>query len=171
MSEEVIKPVSVFDLVKIMTSTERKWSDLNDAEKKATEPFMIIMILSMHPDLLEIVNEFQRYAISSDLKPKEVYSFFNDILPKRSYYSPWVKGKNENSYSSVLIDVISAEYECSKSQAYEYLDLLTSINNIDAIIKIVSKYGYTESEIEAILLNKSLPKPKAPKKVATKKKK
>lgn len=171
MSDIAVKTINCFDLVKIMTSTERKWSDLNDAEKKATEPFMIIMILSMHPDLLEIVNEFQRYAISSELKPKDVYSFFNDILPKRSYYSPWVKGKNESSYSSVLIDVVSAEYECSKSQANEYLDLLTGINNIEAIIKIVSKYGYTESEIEAILLNKSLPKPKAPKKVATKKKK
>lgn len=171
MSDIEVKSITVFDLVKIMTSTERKWSDLNDAEKKATEPFMIIMILSMHPDLLEIVNEFQRYAISSELKPKDVYSFFNDILPKRSYYSPWVKGKNESSYSSILIDVVSAEYECSKSQANEYLDLLTGINNIEAIIKIISKYGYTESEIEAILLNKSLPKPKAPKKVATKKKK
>ena len=162
MSEEVIKPVSVFDLVKIMTSTERKWSDLNDAEKKATEPFMIIMILSMHPDLLEIVNEFQRYAISSDLKPKEVYSFFNDILPKRSYYSPWVKGKNENAYSNVLIDVISAEYECSKSQAYEYLDLLklgTSLNGASILknlktsaeIQITQKSQIDIGPMEAVI--------------------
>jgi hypothetical protein len=160
--------VSVFDLVKIMTTTERKWSDLTDEEKKATEPFMIIMILSMHPALLDLVNDFQRYAISSDLRPQEVYTFFNDLLPKGSYYSPWIKSKKESAYSELLLGIMSEEYGCSKSQAYEYLDLLTSSNKIEAIVKIVSKYGYSDAEVEAIILNKAIPKTK-PKKVATKK--
>jgi hypothetical protein len=63
---------------------------------------------------------------------------------------------------------MSEEYGCSKSQAYEYLDLLTSSNKIEAIVKIVSKYGYSDAEVEAIILNKAIPKTK-PKKVATKK--
>jgi hypothetical protein len=162
------KKVTVFDIVKIMTTTERKWSDLSDEEKNVVEPFMIIMILSMHPDLLEICNEFQRYAISSDLSPREVYTFFNELLPKRSYYSTWIKGTKDSSYNDHLISLIAQEYECSKTQAYEYLNILTESNNIEAIVKIVSKYGYTEAQVEAIILNKTIPTAK-PKKVAAKK--
>ena len=162
------KRVSVFDLVKIMTTTTRKWSDLSDEERNATEPYMIIMILSMHPDLLELCNEFQRYAISSELSPKEVYTFFNELLPKRSYYSPWIKGVKDSAYNEHLIDIIAQEYECSKTQASEYLSILTDSNNIEALVKIVSKYGYNEQQVEAIILNKAVPTAK-PKKVATKK--
>lgn len=162
--------VSVFDLVKTMTSTEKRWSDLTEEEQKATEPYMIVMILSMHPELLDICNEFQRYAISSQLTPKEVYSFFNDILPKRNYYSPWIKSKKENQYSDLLISLFTKEYLCSRSEAEEYLDLLFSTNKLESVIKVVSKYGYSEAEIEAMILNKPLPKSK-PKKVTTKKSK
>jgi len=168
MAEQENKRVSVFNIVKVMTTTERKWSDLSDEEKNAVEPFMIIMILSMHPDLLEICNEFQRYAISSDLSPREVYTFFNELLPKRSYYSTWIKGTKDSAYNDHLTSLIAQEYECSKTQAYEYLNILTESNNIEAIVKIVSKYGYTEAQVEAIILNKTIPTAK-PKKVAAKK--
>ena len=168
MAEQENKRVSVFDLVKIMTTTERKWSDLSDEERNAVEPYMIIMILSMHPDLLDLCNEFQRYAISSDLTPREVYTFFNELLPQRSYYSTWIKGTKDNTYSDHLIGLIAQEYECSKSQASEYLSILTESNNIEAIVKIVSKYGYTEAQVEAIILNKPVPVAK-PKKAASKK--
>jgi hypothetical protein len=161
---------TVFDLVKIMTSTDRRWVDLTEEEKKATEPYMIIMILSMHPDLLDICNEFQRYAISSQLTPKEVYGFFNDVLPKKSYYSTWIKNKKESSYNELLIGIFAKEYVCSRSQAEEYLDLLFNTNNLEGVVKVVSKYGYSEAEVEAIILNKPLPKSK-PKKVTTTSKK
>jgi hypothetical protein len=163
------KKVTVFDIVKIMTTTERKWSDLSDGEKNVVEPFMIIMILSMHPDLIDICNEFQRYAISTQLTPREVYMFFNELLPKGSYYSPWIKSKKESSYNELLIGVFAKEYKCSLSQAEEYLDLLFNTNKLEAVIKVVSKYGYSEAEVEAIILNKPLPKSK-PKKVTTTKK-
>ena len=162
------KRVSVFDLVKIMTTTSRKWSDLSDEERAATEPYMIIMILSMHPDLLELCNEFQRYAISSELSPREVYTFFNELLPKRSYYSPWIKGSKDSAYNEQLTNIIAQEYECSKTQAAEYLNIFVESNNIEALVKIVSKYGYNEAQVEAIILNKAVPTAK-PKKTATKK--
>lgn len=165
MSEQ--KKISVFDLVKIMTTTNKKWSDLSDEEKSATEPYMIIMILSMHPDLLEICNEFQQYAISSNLTPKEVYSFFNELLPKGSYYSPWIKSKKESTYSELLKGIFAKEYQCSTYQAEEYLDLLIGLNKVESIVKVVSKYGYSEAEVEAIILNKPIPKSK-PKKVTKK---
>jgi hypothetical protein len=163
------KKITPFDIVKIMTTTTKKWSDLTEEEKSAVEPFMIIMILSMHPDLLEICNEFQRYAISSQITPKEVYTFFNELLPKGSYYSPWIKSKKESAYNELLIGVFAKEYQCSRSQAEEYLDMLFSLDKLDAVLKVISKYGYSEEEIEAIILNKPLPKNK-PKKVKTKKK-
>jgi hypothetical protein len=163
------KKVTVFDIVKIMTTTERKWSDLTEDEQKATEPFMIIMILSMHPDLIDICNEFQRYAISTQLTPREVYMFFNELLTKQSYYSPWIKNKKESSYNELLMGIFAKEYKCSLSQTEEYLDLLFNANKLEAVIKVVSKYGYSEAEVEAIILNKPLPKSK-PKKVATTKK-
>lgn len=162
--------VSVFDLVKIMTTTNKKWSDLTEDEQKATEPYMIIMILSMHPDLIDICNEFQRYAISTQLTPREVYTFFNELLPKKSYYSTWIKSKKESSYSELLMGIFAKEYKCSLSQAEEYLDLLFNSNKLESIVKVVSKYGYSEAEVEAIILNKPLPKTK-PKKVTTTKKK
>jgi hypothetical protein len=163
------KKITPFDIVKIMTTTNKKWSDLSDEERGAVEPYMIIMILSMHPDLLEICNEFQRYAISSQITPREVYTFFNELLPKANYYSTWIKSKKENLYSEHLIGVFSKEYQCSKRQAEESLNMLFEANKLDAVVRVVSKYGYSEEEVEAIILNKPLPKNK-PKKVKTKKK-
>jgi hypothetical protein len=66
--------------------------------------------------------------------------------------------------------IFAKEYVCSRSQAEEYLDLLFNTNNLEGVVKVVSKYGYSEAEVEAIILNKPLPKSK-PKKVTTSSKK
>lgn len=169
MEEIEIKKVTIFEIFKILTETDKTWEQLSDGEKKAFNPFMITELLSMIPEFIEISNEFQRYAISSSIQPRDVYRFYKDIIPKGRYSFKWIKAINNDIFGKQLVDIFTREYECSRQEAKEYLELFMSIDRLDLIVKVVSKYGFTESQVESIILNKDIKPIKAKKE--TKKKK
>ena len=100
----------------------------------------------MDKDFLEIVNYFQKYSIGT-LEPREVYKWYCDMLPKGKRFNKYIKGKKDKKYNTELIDIMVTNFECSKSQVKDYLDLIAK----DELIEILEKYGMNEKTIKRLL--------------------
>ena len=94
--KKVTKNKGLFDHITHITQRQTKgyWDSLNETEKKQWSNYMIHRFLSMKMDYVEVVNELQRY----NLKPKELYKLYTNILPKKKEWLRYVKGKKTMKY-------------------------------------------------------------------------
>ena len=82
---------SLFDHIKEITSVQKPnyWDTLSDGDKKTWSNYMVHRFLSMKMDWVELVNELQKY----NLKPKELYKIYTNILPKGKQWLKYIKGE------------------------------------------------------------------------------
>jgi hypothetical protein len=140
---------SPWDFIKDLTSKKTKWEDISESDRKAFSPYMNDLVLSMDPDLLPIVNYFQKYTIEV-LKPREVYKLYRDILPTKIGYSKYIKATKAEKYTPELVDIISKYYLVSKRISIEYIDMMSK----EELESVVAKYGKTKKEITQIMKGK-----------------
>lgn len=145
------KTKTLFDHLEGITYKKTKWSELSESDTKTFSVYMINRFLSMNPDLTEFVNDLQRYSLTV-LSPKEVYSLYLDVLPKKKLFFKYIKASKEERYDSNLIQLISKHYECNKSESISALDIFFMTPEYKSELRsIISKYGYTEKEMDKLL--------------------
>ena len=110
---------------------------------------MINRFLSMKSDWIEIINEVQKYPISS----KELYRVYRDIFPRKSQFLKYVKGKRNMAYQQWLIDIIVKHYDVSRVEAVSYLETyyLTEQGKQE-LLTILQSYGLDPKEIKKLNL-------------------
>ena len=146
-----MKTKSLFDHITHITQKQTKnyWDDLNDADRKTWSNYMIHRFLSMKMDYVEVVNELQRY----NLKPKELYKLYTNILPKKKEWLRYVKGKKTMKYQKWLLELVAKYYESSINEAHDYLEIYYSSEQGKADLKsILQKYGIEPKEIKKLNL-------------------
>jgi hypothetical protein len=143
------KPATIFDFINGMTHEKRDWSDYTETDHKKFSPFIVNRWLSMRMDLIEIINELQRYTIGL-LTPKDTYRLYHGILPAQRTFAKYIKGKKEDKYEKQLVIQIADHYQVSQLEAIDYIDLLSK----DSCSSLLSLYGYTEKEIKKLLKGK-----------------
>ena len=144
------KDFTIFDHIGNITDKKLSISKYSEKNLKSWSTYIINRWLSMNMELIDIVNEFQKYTIGI-LGPKETYQLYYDILPKKKYYSKYVKGKKQDKFNKELVDIFSKHYMCSKDDAIEYLDLLTVSGKLSDIERIIKLYGKNDKEVKALL--------------------
>ena len=137
------KPKTIFDHLAGITFKKTKWESLNEADRKSFSPYIINRWLSMSPQLIEIVDMFQKYTIGS-LSKEHVYKLYYDILPKQKYFSKYIKGKKSNKFNTELVNLLREYFQASKREIEDLIPLLKH----DDIISILKKYGKTEKEVK-----------------------
>ena len=144
-------PATLFDHLKFITSNKKKWEDLSEVDKKSFSPYMINRYLSMNKDLTELINAFQHLTIGV-MKPREVYKFYYDVLPKMSFYVKYVTGKKSNKFEPELVNLIKHHYSISLDEATEYLELyFMDETSMTKLINLITKDGKEEKEIKKML--------------------
>jgi hypothetical protein len=140
------KSKTLFDHInEIRTGKNPKYFEtLSESDKKTWSNYMVCRFLSMQPELVEYMNEIQRY--SGILQPKEYYKVLIEIVPNGRIFYPYIKSKSEK-YNSELLKLLSVHFQDSQRNILEYLSLLTK----EDVVGIVSKYGYTEKQIKDML--------------------
>ena len=138
--------MTIFDWINQILVKKTHWNEFTEDEQKKFSPFIINRWLSMDKDFLEIVNFFQKYSIGT-LEPREVYKSYCDMLPKGKRFNKYIKGKKDKKYNTELIDIMVINFECSKSQVKDYLELIHK----DELIEILEKYGMNEKTIKRLL--------------------
>ena len=123
------------------------WDTLTESDKKTWSNYMIHRFISMKTDWIEVANEIQRYW---ELKPKNLYQFYTDILPKGRTFLRYTKSKKKSKVEKWAMKHLVDYFECSEREVEEHLELLTKeqegklqkmINNmLDVAADVVKEY-------------------------------
>jgi len=146
------KSRSLFDHIKEITSVQKPnyWDTLSDGDKKTWSNYMVHRFLSMKMDWIELVNELQKY----NLKPKELYKIYTNILPKGKQWLKYIKGEKKMQYADWLVNVVANEMKVSKKEAYEAVDMyMLSEGGILELREICVKWGVEPKKLEKAGLN------------------
>lgn len=144
MSEK--KGATIFDFISGITDKKKEWKRWSETDRKLFSPFIVNRWLSMRQELVVLVNELQTYTIGL-LRPAETYRLYHDLLPTSKSFAKYIKGKKDDKFSEKLIDQIAKHYLVSKSEATDYVDVMTQ----QECINILQLYGYTEAEIKTMI--------------------
>jgi len=139
----------LFDHIKWITEKQTKdyWGTLNDTERKRWSNYMINRFLSMKMDWISFVNEVQQY----NLKPRDLYRLYIDMLPKGKQWLRYVKRKKKMNYPNWLLEIITKDFKISISEARQHLEILyMTEQGKQEIREILMKYGTEEKLIKSI---------------------
>jgi len=133
----------------LLTSQKERLEDYSDYEIKSWSNYMINRFLSMKSDWIEIINEVQKYPISS----KELYRVYRDIFPRKSQFLKYVKGKKNMSHQQWVIDLIVKHFDVSSTEAISYLETyyLTEQGKQE-LLTIIQSYGVDPKEVKKLNL-------------------
>ena len=139
----------LFDHIKWITEKQTKdyWDTLNDTERKRWSNYMINRFLSMKADWISLVNEVQQY----NLKPKDLYRLYIDILPKGKQWLKYTKRRKKMNYPNWLLEIMTKDFKISISEARSHLDILymTEQGKIE-VREVLMKYGTEEKLLKSI---------------------
>lgn len=119
------------------------FSTLSDEDIKTWSNYMVCRVLSMQPELVESINELQYYQ--DKLSPEQFYRLCIVVVPYGKKYCPYVKRKGEK-YNKALLTLLSVHFQDSIRNILEYISILPN----SEMRNIVSKYGYSEKQIEEL---------------------
>jgi hypothetical protein len=140
------KTKTIFDHIAGISHKKDSWQSLTEADQKSFTPYIINRWLSMQYDLIEVVDMLQRYTIGQ-LDTKHTYQLYLDILPKKQYYTKYIKGKKEAKYDKELVSILANHFQVSSDEVIDYIEIwLTS--NPEPMYDILRRYGKTDKEIK-----------------------
>lgn len=136
---------SLFDHIKQLTNVQNPmyWDTITESDKKTWSNYMIHRFISMKTDWIEVANEIQRYW---ELKPKTVYQFYIDILPKGRTFLRYTKSKKKSKVEKWAMEHLVDYFECSEREVEEHLELLTK----EQVTTIIMKYGIDDKQLKKI---------------------
>ena len=146
------KKSSLFDHINQVTSVQNPnyWDVISDEDKKSWSNYMVNRFLSMKPEWLELVNELQKY----DLKPKELYKLYTNVLPKGKQWLKYIKGRNQMDYPNWLINIVANHEEVSKKDAYDMIEMyMLTEGGMLELGQLAQKWGIEPKKIEDAGLN------------------
>ena len=112
--------MTLFDWLKEINLTKRPPSIFEDSDWKTFTPYMINRYLSLHTELLDVVNYVQKFVSL----PKEMtYDMYRRMLPKQPRFAKYIKSKKVVKHKHV--DLLSQYFEVSKEEAIQYEEMLT----------------------------------------------
>ena len=143
------KRKSLFDHITQITKVQnpKYWEQISEEDKKTWSNYMVNRFLSMKPEWVELVNELQTY----NLKPKELYKLYTNVLPKGKQWLKYIKGRSDMDYPEWLINIIRDYDECSRKESIEYIDMLMlTEGGMMELGEMARKYGIEEWKIKDV---------------------
>ena len=147
-----MKKKSLFDHIKEITSVQKSdyWATLSEDDKNTWSNYMVHRFLSMKMEWVELVNELQKY----NLKPKDLYKLYTNVLPKGKQWLRYTKGRNQMEHPQWLINLVAVHMKSSKKEAYDAVEMyMLTEGGMLELGEICRKYGVEPKKIEKAGLN------------------
>ena len=147
-----MKKKSLFDHIKEITSVQKSdyWVKISEEDKKTLSNYMVHRFLSMKMEWVELVNELQKY----NLKPKDLYKLYTNVLPKGKQWLRYTKGRNQMEHPQWLINLVAVHMKSSKKEAYDAVEMyMLTEGGMLELGEICRKYGVEPKKIEKAGLN------------------
>ena len=150
--KSLVKKKSLFDHIKQITNVQNPnyWEEISDEDKKSWSNYMTHRFLSMKIEWVELVNEIQKY----NLKPKELYKLYTNVLPKGKQWLKYTKGRNQMAHPNWLINVVANHNEVSQKEAYDMVEMyMLTEGGMLELGELCKKWGVEPKKIEKAGLN------------------
>ena len=150
--KSLIKKKTLFDHIKQITSVQnpKYWDEISEEDKKTWSNYMTHRFLSMKIEWVELVNELQKY----NLKPKDLYKLYTNVLPKGKQWLKYTKGRSEMAHPNWLINVVANHNEVSKKEAYDMVEMyMLTEGGMLELGELCKKWGVEPKKIEKAGLN------------------
>ena len=147
-----MKKKSLFDHIKEITSVQKSdyWEKISEEDKKTWSNYMVHRFLSMKMEWVELVNELQKY----NLKPKDLYKLYTNVLPKGKQWLRYTNGRNQMEHPQWLINLVAVHMKSSKKEAYDAVEMyMLTEGGMLELGEICRKYGVEPKMIEKAGLN------------------
>ena len=141
------KTFSIFDFIKAIINTKQPWESFTLEQQKLFNGYMINKFLSMNSKYIKTINYVQGLNIKDNKKIYEVYCWM--IPQSKNTFSPFIKSTNKKVVLPELSKYISEHFECSITEAEEYITLTGK----DFVEDILVKQGIDEKEIKKLIKN------------------
>jgi hypothetical protein len=116
------KKPTLFDFIKQISTVKETYP----YDKKIAPAYMLSMWLSHDKDLIEDVNEINKYQF---LLPDEIiYKYYRSVVPKRKRYIKWVKKKSDKEFEKKVEEIQEKYPRLSKRELKICLRLKEAIN-------------------------------------------
>ena len=122
------KSATIFDFINGMTHEKKEWSKYTDIDQKKFAPFIVNRWLSMRMELIEVINQLQKYTIGL-LSPRDTYRLYHGLLPAQRTFAKYIKGKKEDKYDTDLVSQIADHYLVSNGSSISKRTSSFSIQN------------------------------------------
>jgi hypothetical protein len=123
--------MTLFDWLEQITVKKQPASIFSEEDWGSFQPYMVSKFISMNMDYIELANYVQK--IPHDQK-KYIYTAYCNLIPKRKVWLKWV-GKTKKS-TTPEAEHIARYYECSLSDAAEYMELLGKTGVTEILLKM-----------------------------------
>ena len=136
---------SLFDHIKQITNVQNTlyWDSISDGDKKTWSNYMVHRFLSMKSEWIQVVNEIQKYW---EIKPKNLYQFYIDVLPRSRTFLRYTKSKKKSKVEKWAMEHLKDYFECSSREVDEHLKILTK----EQVMIIIMKYGVDDKQLKKI---------------------
>tara|TARA_B100000795_G_scaffold232236_1_gene190434 strand:+ start:157 stop:570 length:414 start_codon:yes stop_codon:yes gene_type:complete len=134
---------NIWDWLKQINSLKADPSSFSDKDWEQWNSYMIHRFMSMNPDYLDLVNEAQQ--IMPQYK-QEIYSIYREYIPKNNKWNKYIKSSIKSPNKELII-YLSKYWECSQTEAKQYVKLLESSD----IVRILTSIGLEKKQIKPLL--------------------
>lgn len=134
-----LKQKTIFDILNDITFNKVKWEE---QDQKQVQTYMLNRWLSMSDEYLDIIAYCQ--PTTDLLTPELYYKFYVDLLPKRKFFTKYISGKKESSYSEPLLIFLCQRLELGIKEVEEMLMFLTK----EQIREYIRSFGYDDKKMK-----------------------
>ena len=135
--------MTIFDWLKEITGTKKKWSSFNEDDQKQFNPYMVHRYISMYEPYIEVAN-FAQTLPQND--KEKIYQFYCSMIPKNNVWLKYVKGSKKKPNEKIL-KCIADYYTVSLGEAEDYLYILKK----EGVSLVLEKSGLDKKEIKKLL--------------------
>ena len=135
--------MTLFDWLKEINYKKTHPNSFTTDDWKSFTPYMIHRYLSLHPELIVLVNEVQMFNTSDK---RVIYNAYRHLLPRQNRFAKYIKGKKQ-VISKELVTIVSRYFEISNMESKQYIKLLSR----NELVSIVRLYGHTDKQINKII--------------------
>ena len=135
--------MNIWDWLTQITYEKSHPDSFSDQDWESFNSYMIHRFISMNPYYVEVANQIQTVLPT---EKKQIYTIYRELIPKRKLFLKYIKNTGDK-FNNDLMELLSSHYECSKSEAKEYFNILGKKGTRE----LLGRMGHEKKEITKLL--------------------
>lgn len=128
------------------------FDELEDADRKSFNNYMVNRIISMNMDYLPVVSEVQKYY--EVIGERELYLFYSQLLPKKKQFNKYIKKSSGVKYEKWVVELVRRYYKLNMQEAEQNVHIMCQTDEgKKELLQILKAFGSDEKAVKKLKLS------------------